>query len=157
MHDRIDERLEKIDEYYGAASTKTREEADEILPWSEIYRLDDDDHFLRFIRNELEGKKDARDKGERAKALCKCADRACAVKQGELPPETVPRRGALEAIERGAEERVDAYVNGDHEDVAVGEALDAWIDRYAEILPALTQAVSLLEDDVESTKGLVDV
>lgn len=157
MHDRIDERLEKIDEYYGAASTETREQADEILPWSEIYRLDDDDHFLRFIRNELEDKKDARDKGERAKPLCKCPDSACAVKRGELPPETVPRRGALEAIERGAEERVDAYVNGDHEDVAVGEALDAWIDRYAEILPDLTQAVSLLEDDVESTKGLVDV
>lgn len=157
MHDRIDARLEKIDIYYDAASPDVREQADEIIPWSEIYKLNDDDHFLRFIRGYIEDESAKRDQGGRAKPLCRCADRACPVKEGDLPPQVVPRRRGVDELEEGVEDRVDAFVNGDHPDVVVAEALDDYLERYAEILPKLTRAVSLLEEDVEGSRGLLDV
>lgn len=156
MHDRIDSRLEKIDAYYEAASGDVREQADEIIPWVEIYQLNDDDHFLRSIREKVEKEARRRDQGERSKPLCRCADRACPVKRGSLPPQVVPRRGGVDELEQGVETRVDAYVQSDHPDVVVGEALDEWSERYARILPALTRAVSLLEGDVEGSRGLLD-
>lgn len=155
MHDRINARLEKIDTYYGAASPSTREDADDAIPWSDIYRLNDDDHFIRHIREFVEQEHAARDDGDRSKPLCRCADRSCPPKRGNLPPEVVPRRGALDELERDVEDRIDAYVNGNHPDVVVGEALDEWVDQYASILPKLTRAVSILENDVEGERGLV--
>lgn len=156
MHDRINARLEKIDVYYDAASTDVREDADEIIPWVEIYRLNDDDHFLRYIREHVEDEYRRRKQGDRAKPLCRCADSACPVKRGSIPPQIVPRRGGLDELEIGVEKRVESYVNGDHKDVVVAEALDQWVERYAAILPKLTRAVSLLEDDVESGRGLLE-
>lgn len=156
MHDRIEARLEKIDQYYGAASPQVREQADEIIPWVEIYRLNDDDHLLRFVREHVAKAHSARDQGDRTRPLCRCADAACPPKQGNLPPQVLPRRGSLDELDEGIEPRIDAYVNGDHPDVVVGEALDSIVDRAARILPDLTRAVSLLEDDVESERGLLD-
>jgi hypothetical protein len=157
MHDRIDARLEKIDVYYDAAAPDVREQADEIIPWGEIYRLNDDDQYLRFVREHVEEAYRRRARGDRTTPLCRCADRACPIKRGSLPPQVVPRRGGLDELEQGVEARVDAFVNGDHPDVVVGEALEKWLDRHAEILPALTRAVSKLEADVESSRGLLDV
>lgn len=156
MHDRIEARLEKIDAYYGAADPGVREQADDVIPWGEIYRLNDDDHLLRFVREHVEDAYKERESGDRTKPLCRCADAACPVKRGNLPPQVVPRRGSLDELEQPIEARVDAYVNGDHPDVVVGEALDAVIDRAASILPALTQAVGILEADVEAERGLLD-
>jgi len=156
MHDRIDARLDKIDTYYDAAAPDVREQADEIIPWGEIYRLNDDDHFLRFVREHVEDEHTRRGRGDRTKPLCRCADAACPLKRGSLPPQVVPRRGDVDELEQGVESRVDAFVNGEHPDVVVGEALDEWLDRHAKILPALTRAVSTLEDDVESSRGLLD-
>lgn len=157
MYDRIDARLEKVDQYYEAASTDVRENADEIIPWGEIYKLNDDDHFLRSIREHVEQEHARRRTGDRAKPLCRCADRSCPVKRGSLPPQVVPRRGGVDELDVDVETRVDSYVQGDHPDVVVGEALDEWIERYATILPKLTRAVSLLEEDVETGRGLLEV
>lgn len=156
MNDRINARLEKIDAYYEAASPEVREQADEIIPWVEIYQLNDDDHFLRHIRDHVETEHKRREKGERANPVCRCADRSCPPKRGKLPPQIVPRRGAVDGLEEGAEDRVDAYVDGDHPDVVVGEAFDELIERHAKILPKLTRAVGLLEDDVEGREGLLE-
>ena len=157
MHDRIEARLEKIDAYYAAADPEVREEADEVIPWTEIYQLNDDDHFLRFIRDHVETEHERRENGERAEPLCKCADRSCPTKRGELHPKISPRRRKIAALEDDPEDRVDAFVNGDHPDVAVGEALDLWIERHAKVLPDLTRAVGLLEDNVEGSRGLLEV
>jgi hypothetical protein len=156
MHDRIDARLEKIDLYYDAASPDVREACDEIIPWGEIYRLNDDQFMLRFIRRYVQDKHAKRDLDERSKPLCRCADSACPSKRGELHPQILPRRGGVDELEPGVEDRVDAFVNGEHDDVVVSEAVDKLVDRYAEIMPDLTRAVSKLEDDVESDRGLVD-
>lgn len=156
MHDRIEARLDKIDAYYGAADASVREQADDVIPWGEIYRLNDDDHLLRFVREHVEQAYTARESGDRTKPLCRCADAACPVKRGNLPPQAVPRRGAIDELEQPIEDRLDAYVNGEHPDVVIGEALDQVIDRAANILPALTRAVGLLEKDVEAERGLLD-
>lgn len=157
MNYRIESRLEKIDIYYGAASSSVREEADEIIPWKEIYQLGDDDHFLRFVREHVQSEAARRDQGERSKPVCRCSDSACPVKKGELPPQVVPRRGGIDELDQDAEDRVDAYVTGSHPDVVVGEALDEWISRYADVLRPLTRAVTLLEEDVEGGRGLLGV
>lgn len=156
MNDRIEARLQKVDTYYEAASADTRAEADEIIPWSEIYRLGDDDHFIRYIREHVEKEHARRRRGDRTKPLCRCADRSCPVKRGNLPPQVVPRRGSIEGIDQDVEDRVDAFVNGDHPDLVIGEALEQWLERHAEILPKLTRAVGLLEDEVEGREGLLD-
>jgi hypothetical protein len=156
MHDRIDARLEKIDQYYEAASAATREQADEIIPWAEIYRLNDDDHFLRFVREHVEDQHRRRGRGDRSKPLCRCADRSCPVKRGGLPPQVVPRRGRIGELETSVEDRIDAYVNGEHPDLVVSEALESWVDRHADLLPKLTRAVGVLEDEVEGGRGLLD-
>lgn len=155
MHDRINARLEKIDAYYEAASPDVREEADEIIPWTEIYRLNDDDHFIRHIREYVETASRRRGRGDRTKPLCRCADRSCPIKRGNLPPQVIPRHGALDALEQGVEDRIDAFVNGDHPDVVVAEALEEWVDRHGKVLPKLTRAVGLLEQDVEGSRGLL--
>jgi hypothetical protein len=149
MHERIEARLDKFDVYYNAATSSTREEADEIMPWSKIMRLEDDDRLLRHVRKTIEEAHERREKNERTKPLCRCADRACPVKEGRVPPQITPRRESRPESP-GVESRIDAYVNDDHPDVIVAEALDSWIDEHAEILPKITRAVGLLEDEVET-------
>lgn len=156
MHDRIEARLEKIDLYYDAASADTREHVDEIIPWAEIYRLNDDGYMLRHIRQYVADEHDKRQAGERSKPLCRCADSACPSKLGELHPQIVPRKGGLDELEQGVDKRVETFVSSDHDDVVVAEAVEALTEKYAEIMPELTRAVSALENDVETSRGLLD-
>lgn len=152
--EQVESRLDKIERYYAAASPDVREEVDDILPWAEIFRFQNSNYFISFVRKFVQEESDKREKGARSDPLCRCADSACRIKRGELPDQCVPRRGP-EELEPGAKVRVERLIHGPHDEVVITEAWNAYLDRYNDLMPDISRALSLLEDDVEQSSGLL--
>lgn len=152
--DRIDKRLDRIDQYYDAAPPEVKEEVDDLIPWDEIYRINNSTAVLDHVRSYIAEAARDRENNDRSKPLCRCANASCPIKDGEIHPKCVPRPGP-DMIEPGADVRIRRFIASDHPDVVTEEAYDDFMSGIADVLPDLTRAASKLQTAVEGEAGLV--
>lgn len=125
----IEKRLETaaVDDSTQAAVTEVLQDI-----YADIVSLQADGAFAAHVSNELSDAYHARQTGDRDLPLCRCSNPMCPPKNGNLPARVQAGDPLIEEP-RSPARRVADYQQRHPQDVVMGEILQSWTGRKADI------------------------
>ena len=145
---RIEKRLETA---AVADSTEAAVEEDLQAIYADIVALQADGAFAAHVSKELAEAYRARQNGDREKPLCYCSNPMCDPKNGNVP-RRVQAGDPLIEEPRSPARRISDYRQRHPEDVVMGETLESWTGRKADIRRRIAKVEATIQQ--QATSGI---